>query len=161
MRDAVGQRGEAIFYVLMTEFHGSAGPIFRPQFLGDKWPSVDYIVELQSAGPTTPFFFVQVRSTREGYTLRERRLKIKLTREQVRGLASYPAPTYIVGIDEVNEQGYLVSANGESIGSLSSLHTGFAINAANRTRLWSEVNAYWSTPSTPKLVSSFVDPSWR
>lgn len=29
MKDALGQRGEAIFTVLMTEFHSHAGPIFR------------------------------------------------------------------------------------------------------------------------------------
>lgn len=56
--DALGDRGEAIFRVLITEFDTPAGPIFRPYFLGEKWPVVDFIVELMGAGATIPYFFV-------------------------------------------------------------------------------------------------------
>lgn len=65
-RDALGQRGEAIFNVLMTEMDSLSGPTFRPYFLGDKWPIVDFIVELVGAGAATPYFFVQVKTTRAG-----------------------------------------------------------------------------------------------
>lgn len=61
MRDVLGQRGEAIFMVLMTTFHSNYRPIFKPQFLGDKWQSVDFIVELVGAGNIVPYFFVQVK----------------------------------------------------------------------------------------------------
>ncbi len=46
MSNELGQRGEALFYVLITKSYGRVKPIFRPQFLGDKWPTVDFIVEL-------------------------------------------------------------------------------------------------------------------
>jgi hypothetical protein len=87
MRDALGQRGEAIFTVLMTEFHSNAGPIFKPQFLGDKWQYVDFIVELVRSEKSVPYFFVQVKTTREGYTKKLNRLKVKLRQESVIGLA--------------------------------------------------------------------------
>ena len=45
MRAALGQRGEWLFNLLITEFHSDDGPIFKPQFLGDKWQYVDFIVE--------------------------------------------------------------------------------------------------------------------
>lgn len=88
MRDALGQRGEAIFIVLTTAFHSNSGPIFKPQFLGDKWQYVDFIVELVGAGAVVPYFFVQVKTTREGYTKKLNRLKVKVPKEGVCGLAS-------------------------------------------------------------------------
>ena len=57
---------------------------------------------------------------------------MQVKKESVLGITSYPAPTYIVGIDEVQEVGYLVSANGENLTSLSSLSTNFPINKQNR-----------------------------
>ncbi|AFY47903.1 hypothetical protein Nos7524_2050 [Nostoc sp. PCC 7524] len=161
MRDALGQRGEAIFTVLMTEFHSHAGPIFKPQFLGDKWQYVDFIVELVGCSQSVPYFFVQVKTTRAGYTKKLNRLKVKVKKESVIGLALYPAPTYIVGIDEVQEKGYIVSANGEIIASLSSLSTEFPINKQNREILWQEVNDFWSRYDSTLLASRFTDQDWR
>lgn len=161
MRDALGQRGEAIFTVLMTEFHLNYSPIFKPQFLGDKWQYVDFIVELVGTKSSVPYFFVQVKTTREGYTKKLKRLKVKVSREGVSGLASYPAPTYIIGIDEIHETGYLVSANGENLKSMSSLSTMFKISEQTRENLWKEVERFWSGYNTNQLVSQFSDPDWR
>lgn len=161
MRDRLGLRGEAIFTVLMTEFHSKAGSIFKLQFLGDKWQYVDFIVELIGAGNIVPYFFVQVKTTRQGYTKKLNRLKVKVPQEHVRGLALYPAPTYIVGIDEIGKKGYVISANGENLTSLSSLSTEFPINHSNREILWEEVNNFWSRYNTSHLVSQFSDSNWR
>jgi hypothetical protein len=161
MSDAIGQRGEAIFFVLMTKFHPERRRLFRPQFLGDKWPLVDYIVELENAGDIRPFFFVQVKTTREGYTRREKRLKVKVTDERVSGLTAYPAPTYIVGIDEVHETGYIVSANGENLSALSSLSIRCPLDEQNREALWMEVKTYWEAQGTSQLLSAFVDADWK
>lgn len=161
MSDAIGQRGEAIAYVLLTKLHPTRGQLFRPQFLGDKWPFVDYLVALEDAGPLTPFFFVQVKTTRKGYTAKGKRLKVNVSESHIFGLASYPAPVYIIGVDEVSEAGYIVSANGENLSSLSSLSTEFPINATNQDRLWNEVRAYWGASTSPKLKSTFADLGWR
>jgi hypothetical protein len=161
MRNALGLRGEAIFTVLMTTFHSNSGPIFKPQFLGDKWQYIDFIVELVRAEGTVPYFFVQVKTTRQGYTKKLKRLKVKVPQEQVRGLASYPAPTYIVGIDEITEKGYVVSANGNYLASLSSISTAFPINRLNREALWKEVNDFWSRYNTTLFDSQFSDRDWR
>jgi hypothetical protein len=162
MREALGRRGEAIFFVLMTEFHSDDGPIFRPQFLGDKWPYVDFIVELVvKKGTPVPYFFVQVKTTRGGYTKEEKRLKVRVSKELVCGLAYYPAPTYVVGIDEIDEQGYIVSANGENLASISSLSTAFPVNQHNREVLWQEVKGFWSAYQPFTIASKFVDRNWR
>jgi len=159
--DAIGRRGEAILFVLMTEFHSRKGPIFRPHFLGEKWPVADYLVELERAGSQIPYFFVQVKTTREGYTKRHHRLKVRVCAKRVAALAAYPAPTYIVGVDEVKEVGYIVSANGERRGHMSSLSTCFPINRPNRRSLWNEVRAFWRQRRSPALASAFRDSAWR
>ncbi len=98
IQDAIGDRGQYIFGSLITKFHSESGPLFKCQFLGDKWPRVDFIVELLNVDGTTPYFFVQVKTSRLGYTIREHRLRISyMTKEKVLELAAYPAPTYIVG----------------------------------------------------------------
>lgn len=160
-QDALGDRGEAIFRVLITEFDAATGPNFRPYFLGEKWPVVDFIVEILGAEASTPYFFVQVKTTRGGYTQKDKRLKVSVSEDDIRLLASYPAPTYVVGIDEINRNGFLVSVNGENLRSLSSLSTEFAINAANRRLLWEEVRDYWASFTGMGLTSRFNDSSWR
>jgi len=49
MSDVIGARGESRFLVLITEPHDGEKPIFRAQRMGDKWPAVDFLVELMGA----------------------------------------------------------------------------------------------------------------
>ena len=160
MRDALGQRGEWLFKLLITEFHSDAGSIFKPQFLGDKWQYVDFIVELVGAVSCVPYFFVQVKTTRQGCT-KNNRLNVKVEKKSVIGIASYPAPTYIVGIDEIQRTGYIVSANGENLKSLSSLSTEFPIDKQNREILWNEVNDFWKPYTQNKQNNLSSKFKWR
>src|ERR1044071_2569731 len=139
MSNELGQRGEYLFSTIITRFYGRDTPIFRPYFLGDKWPLVDFVVELINTGGITPYFFAQVKSTRSGYTKKDKRLKISIHMDDMRKLALYPAPTYIVGIDDIREEGYIVSANGEWLSHMSSFPTDFPINETNQDGLWEEV----------------------
>jgi hypothetical protein len=159
-RDILGERGETIFRFLINKFHTGRGFLFRTQFLGDKWPCVDCIVELVNAGNTTPYFFVQVKATQQGYT-GSGRLKVQVTSEKVCELARYPAPTYIVGIDETKAKGYIISANGENDTAVSSLSIRFPINKRNREKLWKEVKDFWDAYPNANLDSKFNDEDWR
>jgi hypothetical protein len=164
--DAIGQRGESIFVSLITKYEPGESRLFRPQFLGDKSPFVDFIVFLDEPGLTHLFFLVQVKATRKGYTVGERRLKVQVSEKHIQYLASCPAPTYVVGIDEETEVGYLVSANGEHMTALSSLSTGFlfdklTIGRDNRAKLRQDVTTYWQQTPRSQAVSLFQDKSWR
>jgi hypothetical protein len=143
MQDTIGNRGEALFYTLMTRFYDRSLPLFRPQFLGAKFATVDYMVELMDAGDTTPFFFVQVKTTTQGYTRKEHRLKVQVLAEDLRRLIAYPAPTYIVGVDERQETGYFVAACDPMPNRLASLATTFPLTLATLEALWQEVHDFW------------------
>ena len=101
-----------------------------------------------------------MKSTREGYSQKENRLKIQISAPALQRLAAYPAPTYIIGIDETNEQGYILSANGESTTRLSSLSTDYPLNPQTLALLWGEVRSYWRSPNPSAFQSIFRDPRW-
>ena len=46
----VGARGEWICLLKLTSFHEDA-QLFRPVFLGDKWPSADLLAEVEEPTP--------------------------------------------------------------------------------------------------------------
>lgn len=161
MSDSIGDRGEAIFHVRITQRHSREGYLFRVRHLGEKWQTTDYLVELlDDGGGVVPFFFVQVKATRDGYVKRTGRLKVRVDAGSVARLASYPAPTYIVGIDEVLERAYVVSANGETLNRMPSLTTAYPLDESTLLRLRDEVRAFWARLPTPKLTSSLVDSHW-
>ena len=144
-RDFIGSRGENICSVLLTKLcYGRRLPFFKTIFLGEKFETLDLMVELIGAGEVTPFFFVQVKSTRGGYTRQEKRLKVKVSQEDMKRLRLYPTPTYVVGIDEVKEVGYIISANEGCPIYISSLSTRFELDCDNLARLWNEVQSFWS-----------------
>jgi Domain of unknown function (DUF4365) len=162
VRDIIGERGEAIFRVLITRKHPTRGYLFdHPRFLGEKKRTIDFHVELFYDESLIPFFFAQVKATSEGYTQREHRLKIQVTATDMKRLAAYPAPTYIIGIDEPGEQGYLLSANGEHRSGISSLCSQYPLNPEILALLWDEVAAYWVNPNPSTFRSRFCDPQWR
>ncbi|RKZ44493.1 MAG: DUF4365 domain-containing protein [Candidatus Parabeggiatoa sp. nov. 3] len=158
MKDLLGQRGEALFYVMITKYNGHDVPLFRPQFLGDKWPSVDFIVELINHNTLmVPYFFVQVKTTRRGYT-EDNRLKLHVHKDDIQRLASFPAPTYLVGIDEIKEIGYIVSVNGENLKTVSNMGTRFPLyDSKIQEMLWQEVKAFWEQFGTYHFQSKFAD----
>ena len=162
LQDAIGLRGESIFSAALTKLYGRPEPLFNPRFLGEKYPAVDYIVELNT--PSTriiSYFFVQVKTTRAGYTKREHRLKVKVLDKDVTRLVALPAPTYVVGVDEVNEATYIVSANGRYTRGLSSLSTRFPLNQSTQELLFQEVSRFWNRFDTWQLDSLFIDKEWQ
>jgi hypothetical protein len=121
-----------------------------------KCPTFDFLVELVGAGKKQLFFFVQVKATREGYTKgKEPRLKVSVSKEDVRTMVLYPAPTYIVGIDEVSEAGFLVAVFGSMKKSISSMSTRHRLDCATLRLLWEEVRDYWRGRKMAQKKSRF------
>jgi hypothetical protein len=142
-REDIGERGQWLFSLFMTNLCGRNDPLFRPRFLGDKYPTFDYIVEVVDR--PSYFFFVQVKGTTQGYTEKERRLRVQVTQDDIDRMVAYPAPTYVVGID-VNEigVGFLLSVN-EPRDNVASLTTQFRIDCGVLEQLRDEVIGFWSS----------------
>ena len=81
-------------------------PYFWPRYLGEKGQTFDFLVELVDAGEKTPFFFVQVKTTRKEYTTTQRppRLRIEVSENDVRRMVAYPRqPTSLACMKARNE----------------------------------------------------------
>jgi len=156
-KDHLGRRGEKIAFVRLTKVcQANDLPYFLPHFLGDKCPLFDAFVELVGAGDKTPFFFAQVKATREGYN-KKGRLKVEVKKSDVIGMVQYPAPTYVIGIDEVQEKAYIVAVHGDMNKKISSLSTAHELNCATLKHLWDEVQDYWKDKDMTQKTSRFVN----
>jgi hypothetical protein len=141
-KDDIGDRGQWLFCSLLTDLCGREDPYFRPRFLGDKYPTFDYIVEVVDY--PAYYFFVQVKATTQGYTKDPVRLKVRVSQEDVNHMVACPAPTYVVGVDvQTNDVGFLLSVN-EPRDQVASLTTAFRIDCNTLRDLGDEVCAYWS-----------------
>ena len=162
VHDLVAARGEAIFRVLISRSHVEHGYLFQvPHFLGDKQRTVDFYVEIVSADSAPLHFFVQVKATRAGYTRRDRRLRVRVSAAELRRLAGYGAPTYIVGIDEQWERGLHCFSERRASPGWATMTTAYPLEGDVLARLKDEVEAYWAHPARNAFRSRFTDPGWR
>jgi len=156
-RNAIGVRGEAIVTNLLTRRHGRDDPLFRPHFMGDKYPTIDFFVELVgAAGSHTPFFLAQVKATASGYTSTGR-LRTRVASSEMADLARYPAPTYIIAVDEVRELGFLVAALVGGQGQYRSVPTRYPLaEGATLDELYDEVRSFWTAHALEFRRSRFT-----
>ncbi|HLN94047.1 MAG TPA: DUF4365 domain-containing protein [Flavobacterium sp.] len=134
--NAIGDLGEAIFNVEISRDY-----LFRPRHLGEKWPSSDFYVEL--VGLKQNFFFiVQVKSTTQGYDA-SGFLKVKAPRQKLHALNAYYCPTYVAGVNVDTGEVYLIPINTNKRKDLSKMPVTFALNKANRKKLFDDVKRFW------------------
>lgn len=67
-----------------------------------------------------------------------------------------PIPSYVVGISEPHEVGYLLSMNEPRQKGLGELPTQHMLDCDNLKRLWQEVQSFWASRDMTLLRSRFV-----
>jgi hypothetical protein len=156
-KDHMGMRGENISFVRLAEVcQANDLPYFLPHFLGDKCPLFDVLVELIGAGQKAPYFFAQVKSTRLGYTAKNR-LRVEIPKEDVVKMVLYPAPTYVIGVDEKAEKACIVAVVAGMNRKISSLNTAHLLNCNTLKLLWDEVRDYWKDKKMEQKQSVFTN----
>lgn len=144
-KNKIGKRAENIFAVLIGKFIESKNcHLLIPEFLGDKYPVIDFIVDLNNYDKSKAFFFVSVRATRMGYTKNEKNLKVSFNKKDMDRLKKIPVPTYIAGIEEKEVKGYIMSLQNINSDNISSFSTKYPINDENIEILWNEITEYWN-----------------
>ncbi|HEY7034724.1 MAG TPA: hypothetical protein VH482_25520 [Thermomicrobiales bacterium] len=156
-RDSVGEHGEWTVMKLLTRRYGRTEPRFRPLFLGAKYPTIDVFVELIGIrGPQTPYFFAQVKATSTGYDGRGR-LRVRVSSDKVLRLVRYPAPTYVIGVDEEDERAFIMAAIAGGSTGFPNLPVNYPLDEERTLQaLYSEVEAFWRTSSTRFTASQFT-----
>ncbi|WP_309716404.1 hypothetical protein [Armatimonas sp.] len=161
-RDLAGRLGESVASMFLLRPLPGRDYLFSTCFLGDKWPTADFLVEL--VGTTRPcFFLAQIRAVSLSPNSRER-LTIAFDPKHLQALSAYPIPTYLIGVDLLQSKAYLVSANGEQLEPEAGMTVNYPLSDESvMLGLWEEVAAFWDgfPTTTPKLTSQFLDPRWR
>lgn len=161
----LGERGEACAFSRLTDFcrDGSDPAYFQPCFLGGKWKTFDFMVELIGAEKETPFFFVQVKTTQGEFTKTRNhphpRLPVRLSKEEVLRMAAFPAPTYVIGVyaRKVPERAFIISVHGSMSSSISSITTAYELNRETLRKLWEEVRDFWGRRTMSRETSFFLN----
>ena len=144
MSNEIGSRGEFIFAMLLSRRDAVQKSLFKPIFLGDKQPTVDFYVDLLNYPHKKGFFFANVKATTLGYTADGTKLKILVDKAELSELLKYPTPTYLFGIDAVEEKGYFINVNHiNTHNNLNGLSVEYPINVQNISALWEEVKQFW------------------
>jgi hypothetical protein len=145
-KDQIGRLGELIAAKdlsrpVMGRFRR---PLFRAVSLGDKYPTVDFLVDVLGRREVAlRFFFVQVKGTATAST-RGTRLPVDVARDCFNLLVRLPAPTYLIGMDVLAEVSYLVAARRPRRTPVSSLTKALCLqDDAVRIALYREVLAFW------------------
>lgn len=141
LKDVIGKRGENIVELCLTEYSNFPAPLFDLTHLGDKWPVVDYYVELTTVPGKRPFFFLQAKATS---TNLRKSLAISTSREDIAGLLEIPAPTYILGIHEPSKRVFIRSVHdGVAVKAITRIPVGYELTANNLKILHDEVVRFW------------------
>jgi hypothetical protein len=159
--DFIGGRGEAIAFMRLGRIWRTDAelPYFWPHYLGEKAQTFDFLVELVDAGERTPFFFVQVKSTRKDFTKTQQppRLRVEVSEKDVRRMVAYPAPTYVIDVHEDQERAFIISVHGAMCEAIPSITTAHELNGATLRRLWEEGRDFWQGRDMSRSASLFLN----
>jgi hypothetical protein len=156
LNDVTGFRGEKIVELALTEYATFPAPLFWPGFLGDKWPAIDFYVELQGIAGKRLFFFVQTKATSAHLPAGATDLAISADKDDVSRLLQIPGPTYILGVHEPTKKVYVRSVHeGVPVQGISRIPLTHELNAANLEKLHKAVQDFWNSHSYKPKSSVF------
>jgi len=132
-------------------------PLFRATPLGDKYPTVDFLVDvLGSQDVSLGFFFVQVKGT--AGPAAGGRLPVQVSRDRFNLLARLPAPSYLIGVNVSAELSYVVAAHKPTKVHVSSVPKAYCLSDdAVRIVLYKEVLAFWKANRPMLQQTKFKD----
>ncbi len=146
-QNQIGNLGELL---AETEFCRPVGkkynrPLFRANNLGQKYPVVDFVVDLLDSNERSiGFFYVQVKSTHNPSVGDRRRLPIECPYHKYNAMVNLPVPTYLVGVDVSKDTLYILAANRTLNRKLSSIGKLHDLSADDiKVSLYKEVLSYW------------------
>jgi hypothetical protein len=157
LQDVTGFRGEKIVELCLTEHSEFARPLFRPGFLKDNWPAIDFYVELEGVRGKRPYFLVQSKATSAKLATHATSLRISSTKNDVARLLRIPGPTYILGVHEPSRRVFAKSVH-TSIAArgITRIPLSHELTAVNLRRLYNEVRDYWQSVGHKPITSVFA-----
>ena len=133
-------------------------PLFRATWLGDKYPAVDFLVDVLGRDDASlGFFFAQVKGTAAA-SAGTARLSIDVSRERFNQLVRLPAPTYLIGVDVSAETSYILAAHRRRAARVSSMTKAYCLrDDAVKIGLYREVLGFWQANRPTLRQTGFKD----
>lgn len=155
LRDVTGFRGEIIVELCLTDYQSFPKPLFRPGFLGDKCPAIDFYVELTSVRGKRLYFFAQAKATRTALTSTD--LHISTKKADIDHLLRIPGPTYLFGIHEPTKRVFVRSVHtGVPSKAITRISVAHELTSANLQVLHDEVQDFWAANANKPNSSRFI-----
>ena len=100
---------------------------------------------------------MQVKTTRKDYTRTQNppRLRVEISEEDICQMVAFPAPTYIIGVQEREERAFVISVHEGMNEAMPSITTAHELNGSTLLRLWEEVRGFWQGRDMRRTTSSF------
>jgi hypothetical protein len=153
LMNVLGDRGEAMAYLALTDYAGGNKPLIRPAFLGQKWPTIDYYAELEGDNKQTPVALFQVKTTGKGVDKAKKSLPIQLKKEDAKRLARLPLPAYVIGVCETTRRVF-VRAVAKGDKGIAAIPAKYELTPAALRALHQEIVTHWKAnkPQKPKSI---------
>jgi hypothetical protein len=84
-------------------------------------------------------------------------LRVEVSKQEVRRMVLYPAPTYVVGVHEAEERAFIISIHGAMTEAIPSITTAHELTGATLQRLWDEVRDFWQGRDMSRSGSAFLN----
>lgn len=155
LKDVIGSRGESIAKLKLTEYTAFPQPLFLVGFLGDKWPSIDFYVELEAVRGKRPYFLAQCKSTSSALTRTS--INVDFRRKDIDKMLRLPGPTYLIAVHVPSERVFAKAIyKGMPVKSVSTIRLSNELDGRSLQQLHAEVLSYWSTGSHKPTTSVFL-----
>ncbi len=157
LREVTGFRGEKIVELCLTDYQDFPKPLFRPGFLGDKWPAIDFYVELTSIRGRRLYFFAQVKATSSPLSSTATNLSISTKINDIARLLSIPGLTYLLGVHEPSKRVFVRSIHeGVPPKAITTIPLAYELTSRNLLALHGEVRNFWTNRAHKPLSSVFA-----
>ncbi len=152
-----GFRGERIIELCLTEYGSNERPLFRPGFLGDKWPAIDFYIELKEVAGKRLYFFAQAKATGASLEDASDHLSVIVRKADVDRLLQVPGPTYILGVHEPSKRVFVRSVHeGVPVRAITRIPLSHELTRANLLALHQEVREFWFAAKNKPSTSVFA-----
>ncbi|HEY0153197.1 MAG TPA: DUF4365 domain-containing protein [Longimicrobium sp.] len=152
-----GFRGERIVELCLTEYGRNERPLFRPGFLGDKWPAIDFYIELKEVAGKRLYFFAQAKATASYLNDASDHLSVTVRKADVDRLLRVPGPTYILGVHEPSKRVFVRSVHeGVPVRAITRIPLSHELTRANLLVLHQEVREFWLAVKNKPSTSVFA-----
>jgi hypothetical protein len=157
--DQIGSLAELLAATALSRptGHPFHRPLFRTTHLGEKYPAVDFLVDIlgpdnQSQG----FCFAQVKGT--GTAKSGGRLALDVPLDRFNQLVRLAAPSYLIGVDIRTEESFIVSAYRPRRTRVSSITRAFPLDTdSGKVNLYREVLGFWTAHRRFRVRTGFKD----